>query len=379
MPRVEILDRTALGARCRAAADWGAAAAGTLAGEGHPQARIAARLGDELAVAFWPDGEPPPSCPGLVVIASRPSGLRVDLAGRRCDVPGVGAVRVLLGDDTETAAALAAGAADATPGDLAAVDASPVQTAPAPPAENVLDEGHSRQAPLPGCAPRLRLLGPVRVEGLGEPRRAQLVEMAALLALHQQGCSWKTFCEVIWRDRDTEGPPASKTVHNRVAELRSWLGGPDAVISGGGNLRLGHDVDVDWWRFEAFAARPETIGQALALVEGRPLQGVLEGWAERDYWATSIEAAVIAVALAAADDALRRGAWDRGVAAVEIGLKLCPFDQRLTRAAMRAAAGGGDTGLVHAFVARAEAHLEEDEGLDPETIDLLRRLTTDSA
>jgi hypothetical protein len=117
------------------------------------------------------------------------------------------------------------------------------------------------------------------------------------------------------------------------------------------------------------------MGDALALVRGRPLIGVLDGWAERDYWTSAMEARVVGVAVAAGEAALRRGDWDRALADCEVGLRLCPYDQRLTRVAMRAAAGRDDLELVHAFVVRAEAELDDDEPLDPETVDLLRALT----
>lgn len=380
VPRVETVETARRHARCRAAADWGAAAAGTLAGESHPQARIAGRLGDELAVAVWADPDAPPSCPGLVVIANRPGGLRIDLAAGRCRVPGIGTVRLAGFDDTETVAALAAGVADAVPpAPTAVADITTVEPPPPSTTAQPSDQAPIGQPALPGLGAKLRLLGPVQVLNVAQPHRAQLVEMAALLGLRQEGWSWETFCQVIWRDRgdDPESGPAVKTVRTRIAELRSWLGGRHTVISDDGHLRLAPDLDVDWWRFEALTARSNTISQALALVQGRPLQGVLDGWAERDHWVTGIEARIIAVALAASDAATRRGDWDRALAAAETGLKLCPFDQRLTRAAMRAAAGQ-DMELVHALVARAEAQLEEDEGLDPETIELLQSLSTES-
>jgi hypothetical protein len=108
------------------------------------------------------------------------------------------------------------------------------------------------------------------------------------------------------------------------------LGGRETVIAEGGNLRLNPDFEVDWWRFDTLSANPETMSEALAPVKGRPLEGVLEGWAERDYWVDAIEASLIAVALAAADNNLRRSAWEDAVAAADIGLRLCPHGQRVS-------------------------------------------------
>jgi hypothetical protein len=168
-------------------------------------------------------------------------------------------------------------------------------------------------------------------------------------------------------------------VRNRISELRRWLGGTDTVIAQGDNLRLGHVVKVDWWELNQRSTRPDTLSGALTLVRGRPLVGVLDGWAEHDYWQDAIEAKIVAVAAAAAEKSLRQRQWQQALQDAETGLHMCPYDQRLTRAAMRAAAGDGDIELVHAIVARAEAELDEGEALDSETLDLLHSLTRDQS
>jgi hypothetical protein len=317
---------------------------------------------------------------------------------RAVEVPGLGTVWPPDPDDPEVAAVLAAGCAEpeAPPSQLLAepnVASSDGNRAESPPSRSVIprgppDRGGTGSAepgegrwPLPGLAPRVTLLGPVGVAGVGDPPRAQLVEMAGLLAQRQDGWSLATFTEVIWRDRRgvEQPPPPPKTVRTRLSDLRRWLGGPDTVVAEGDQLRLGPAVEVDWWHFIALSARPDTMVDALALVRGRPLVGVLDGWAERDYWTSAIEARVVGVAVAAGEAALRRNDWDEALADSEIGLRLCPYDQRLTRVAMRAAAGRNDLELVHAFVVRAEAELDHDEPLDPETLDLLRSLASGEA
>jgi hypothetical protein len=392
-PRVDCVAPGTMAARCQAAADFGAAAAGA-AGEPHPQARLAGRLGDELVVSLHPDADPPPACPGLVVVGPGSCRLRIDLVGHQVELPGLGTVRLPEPDDPEVVAALAAGCAEA--------EAPPSQTLAG--ASDVSIEGNGAKGPqsgsvtprrrpdecgmppdrsagppraLPGLGPRVTVLGSVGVAGVGDPPRTQLVEMAGLLALRQDGWSLASFTQVIWRDRRgvDQPPPPAKTVRTRLSELRRWLGGPDTVVAEGDQLRLGPGVEVDWWHFIALSAKPDTMGAALALVRGRPLVGVLDGWAERDYWTSAIEARVVGVAVAAGEAALRRGDWEGALADCEIGLRLCPYDQRLTRVAMRAAAGRNDLELVHAFVVRAEAELDHDEPLDPETLDLLRALT----
>jgi DNA-binding SARP family transcriptional activator len=377
-PRIETLDATALAARCHAAADWGAAAAGA-AKEPHPQARLAGRLGDELAVAICPDNEAPPSCPGVVVIGCRPGGLHIDFGRGHADVPGIGPVPLAPPDDAEVAAALAAATAEAEAPPATADPALGVGE-PAPllaiPAKRPQQESATQES-SPSVNPSIQLLGPFKVSGVSDPPRAQIVEMAALLALRREGWSLATFQEAIWRNRrgsDTS-PPSTKTVSTRIGNLRGWLGGQDTVITEGDNIRLGRSMEVDWWRFETLSCRPETMAEALQLLRGQPLEGVLYGWAERDYWVQAIEARVVAVALGAAEGALRHDRWEEAFAAAEVGLKWCPYDQRLTRAAMRAAAAGGDVELVHVLVARAEVELDEDEGLDPETMELLQALT----
>ena len=233
----------------------------------------------------------------------------------------------------------------------------------------------------------ISVLGNVLVSGASESfrYRRRLTELVAFLAMHPEGATTDAFATALWPERRVP----LQTLANRLSETRRALG----LASDGrprlrkqGRRHLIVEAETDWDRFRVLGAEargPDSWQSALALVRGRPFDGLDRGeWAQLEGHMAAVEASVIGVALRLGDHALDRG--DGGLAhwAALQGLLVSPWDERLYRLMMRAADGLGNRGGVEAAL-RDLAHALELEGdpllgIHPETSALYRSLTSRS-
>ncbi len=248
--------------------------------------------------------------------------------------------------------------------------------------------------PAPGRAgsPVVRVLGPVEVSGVddsqlpGRVRRA--TELVTYLVLHP-GAGRHELDEVMWPGRRV----GRSTRNPFVSRARQWLGrDPEGrpylpLVADEGEYRLLADIDCDWYEFVRAAraalaqSSPDGLEAALAVVRGRPFQGIDPTsyvWAEAD--AQDMVAVIVDVAHVAA--VLRLGAGDAAGAAraAARGLLVEPGSEKLHRDAIRAALRRGDAREVDRAVTRMAAafeslELDEDE-LMPETVALLQEART---
>jgi DNA-binding SARP family transcriptional activator len=229
------------------------------------------------------------------------------------------------------------------------------------------------------------VLGPVQVEGASESfeGRPILTELLVYLAFHPEGLAGEACATALWPERRVP----QQTLSNRLHEARRALGtmenGQPRLRRSEGRHLLAPDVRTDWWRFVALTgpeSGPASWRQALALVRGRPFEGLAKGdWAVFEGFVATVEAAVVGVAarlgehLLEADDPL--GAeW-----ALRRGLLVAPWDERLYRLLMLAADAAGNRGGVES-VLRSLAQVlglrgDPLELVHPETAMLYRRLT----
>ncbi len=229
----------------------------------------------------------------------------------------------------------------------------------------------------------VRLLGPVVVEGAERPfARRWALDLVVYLALHPNGATTEAWATALWPDRLM----APATVHSTASAARRALGrrrdGSDHLPRSHGALRLADSVRTDWAVLEraARASGPEAWREGLALVRGRPLEGLAAlDWAVLEGVLPAIEATVV-------DLADRYGAWALAVGrpqeaewAARQGLRACPYDERLYRLLLRAADQQGNPAGVEAVMAElvrlVADGVEPVDAVHPETWALYQQLS----
>jgi DNA-binding SARP family transcriptional activator len=179
------------------------------------------------------------------------------------------------------------------------------------------------------------VLGPVEIRGAALPFcRASSRELVAYLAFHRQGARSDVWASALWTDRCI----AASTLHSTASAARRALGrarsGGEHLPRGGRRLRLADSVGTDVDRFARMAESPDPDRwkAALALVRGRPFEGLnLADWAVLDGTQAQLETMVVETALQAAEHFLRRGSGEEAEWVIRRGLRANPYDERLYR------------------------------------------------
>jgi hypothetical protein len=219
----------------------------------------------------------------------------------------------------------------------------------------------AQQGPLDPGPVEVAILGPVQIHGAAEPRpRQQSIEMLVYLALHRRPVTLTGLSAAIWPDR----PYVERTVRNRLSELRPYIHRRLDKLAGG-RYQLTDLVVTDWQRFQNLAdGNPAQQLAALALVRGAPFHGLGLDWYHLDGQLAEIEAAIVDLAVEVGNRALKHGEPDLARTAAVAGLRGCPYDERLYRIAMQAAAARGATGELHEL--RRQLAYVLDEELEPD-------------
>ena len=271
------------------------------------------------------------------------------------------------------------------PEDAAAEERAEDETAAAPVGAAEPVNGHTRQ--LPQRPPRVLVLGPVDVadaRGTVEPsKRNRLTEFAAFLALNP-GVDHAAVDAALW--------PATRVTHNTrntaMSKLRRWLGvdshGEDYLprYQAEAGYQFSEQVKTDWHAWcDLLPQGPqlapnESLEQALALVRGRPFDGVRT---RRYAWAENAKQIMISAVVDAAYELARRrlmeGQWRAAEQAIVVGLTLEPGMERLWRVRIMAAHSSGNPAAEQEAVERLLAIVDELGGdLEPETEQLLDQL-----
>jgi nucleoid-associated protein YgaU len=239
----------------------------------------------------------------------------------------------------------------------------------------------------PRPAPRILLLGPVTIENAAGPvepsKRTRLTELAAFLVLHP-GCDHTLIDAAQWPGERV----SDNTRNSTMSKLRRWLGktsGGEAYLpryQAGARYQLHDQVSTDWHQWQQLlpdgpqAAGSEDLEQALALVRGRPFDGVRD---RRYAWAENLKQHMISAIVDASHELARRrlteGRWRAAEAAVVVGLSVEPGMERLWRTRILAAHAGRNPGAVQEAVDRMLAIADELGGdLENETQQLLTQL-----
>jgi DNA-binding SARP family transcriptional activator len=184
------------------------------------------------------------------------------------------------------------------------------------------------------------VLGPVEIRGAAHPFcRAASRELVVYLAFHRQGARSDAWSTALWTERRI----APSTLHSTASVARQALGrsqaGTEHLPRGGQTLRLADTVGSDVERFALAAADPdpERWMDALALVRGRPFEGLhLADWSILEGTQAQLEKMVADTSLRTAELALERRHGEEAEWAIRRGLRVSPYDERLYRGLLMA-------------------------------------------
>ena len=222
-----------------------------------------------------------------------------------------------------------------------------------------VDEEPAEAAELPRSL-EVNILGPLQIIGAaGDPPRRHCLEMLVYLTLHRRPVPVQSLWQAVFPDR----PYDSHQLVNRVSELRRYARQKLPQI------KRSYQVDEftisDWQRFRALSeGNPSQQLEALALVRGRPFEDLRSDWMHLEGQLAEIEASIVDLAVQVGERALRQQDPDTARTAALAGLRGCPWDERLYRIAMQAAAGRGATHEIHQL--RRQLQLVLDDELDPD-------------
>lgn len=238
------------------------------------------------------------------------------------------------------------------------------------------------------AAVRLQLLGPVLITGAEGKRPsapARATEAIAFMALHP----WDDHTlldEAMWPGQRVRASSRSVLMH----QARTWLGTdqegrPYVGLVAEDGYRL-HQVDVDVQHFRqlvtttARSASTTALTQALRMVKGQPLSGVNPA---RYAWADVDRQELISQVAEAAEELARRALATHQVRlaswASAVGLRAEPTSEPLWRLRMQAAADTGHQQELIATLGALRSSLEPLGELEPDTLDLLARLTREGS
>jgi DNA-binding SARP family transcriptional activator len=221
--------------------------------------------------------------------------------------------------------------------------------------------------------PRLRLLGPVELDGTGRLPRSQVLNLLTLLALHPRGVDRHQLLAALWPDQSVN----LQTMRNRIRETRRLV---DGGITDGPIWRLDETVTTDWDQFKALSAGDiDHQRRALDLIRGRPFEGLDDAdWIDLGGFRSEVEAAIVDVALTVTEHDLATENYAGALTAARAGLQASRYEERLHRAGIRAAAAQGKYGLAKTMQQEMrrvlDIDVEPEDQIQPETLSLVREL-----
>jgi predicted ATPase/DNA-binding SARP family transcriptional activator len=224
-----------------------------------------------------------------------------------------------------------------------------------------------------GSVLRFSVLGPLEVERdgelvpLGSGRQRAL--LALLLMAGPEPLSRDRLVDEVWGEQ----PPATAVhaLHTHLSGLRRLLGGAIELGSAGYTLASG-SYELDVWRFDALVEQAHSwparsaalLGEALALIRGEPLGGVVcEG--SLGTWRRSLEERLLQARVSWIDARLAEGAAAELIGELELLVDTNPFEERLVGQLMLALYRAGRQPDALAAYERARRDFAVELGLEP--------------
>lgn len=232
----------------------------------------------------------------------------------------------------------------------------------------------------------------MEVNGASEFKRAKARELLVYLAMHPNGVGESELDEALWGSNGSR-IVAPSTRDSTVSVARTAVGGAARLLPAQGQGRekryqLGPDVQSDWSQFCALHRFgrdnrcPAALHEALALVRGRPFEGVVSGrtygWIHTEGHCRHIEAEVADAADFAASLSLNAGDPLAARWAARRGLLAEPYTERLWVRLMEAADALGESQEIERIMDEMDVVLELEgdfTGLHPNTLAVYDRLS----
>ncbi|WCB92575.1 hypothetical protein DSM104299_01271 [Baekduia alba] len=180
-------------------------------------------------------------------------------------------------------------------------------------------------------------------------------------------------CELLWPDRDASA--AANNLHQALHAARRALGDPSALALADDVLALTPDAHVDVDAFEAAAARPDGLDEALALYPGELLpEDRFEEWTEGRR--AALRELHLDLVVRVAERHATRGDPGAAIAGLSRAAVDAPRHEPVRRALMRALAGAGrrQDALAEFERLRTALRKHNEADPDPETRALYREL-----
>lgn len=247
---------------------------------------------------------------------------------------------------------------------------------------------------MPIRAPRLRVLGAVRIDDATGPvpttydenesaggQESRAAELVGYLTVHRAGATLAELSRALYPGH----PLGLERTAKLVSRTRRWLGGRDdgrpwlARAAADGRILLADDVRTDWeellerLRPSLRGVSDSALREAAELITGAPLAEVPRGrWAWAEEWRHDIVAGAVDLLHEIAARAIRRGDAETARWAASKGRELDPDNELLWRDALRAEYVTGDPDEQARLTAQLLAQTDELEiDLDPATEELL--------
>jgi hypothetical protein len=180
----------------------------------------------------------------------------------------------------------------------------------------------------------IRILGPVETHGWrSPPERPVVVELACYLALHREHpVSGDSLRAALRPDGSKE--QSAKTLRTYLSMVRRSLGSEALPSRPSAGYQLTRSVTTDWEQFLELSQSRDLNNdiEALALIRGRPFEGVPSGtyaWVFSEFLVSQIEVAIASVTTRVVSRLVNRGDHEQALEPMRQGLRAVSGDYGL--------------------------------------------------
>ena len=274
------------------------------------------------------------------------------------------------------------------PSEPSATPANETAKPSAPPIERVVATAPPIPAPQPAPPPvgtaatlKINLLGPLNLGELDSSGVGRvIVELLVYLACHDHRHLRVGQIQIGFRPVSSGRPEiAEKTLRNYLSELRQWVGAAHLPESSAKEGYLLHDVELDWATLLRLSRQADASGgadaielrtEALALVRGRPFEGLLDDgfdWVEAEHLYSQMAGVIATCAVRLANDHLEAKDFAAAEQAAWAGRRGAPEDSGPWLVGAQALSALGDRSALNRWMKDAAVDL------DPEDVERIWR------